>query len=197
MAKTSFISTDAAWAEVSNTPYSGYKTLTTEGGICTPLIISGKGFNSGTIDTENLLHVTDIFPTILEYTNTTFPSNKKLAPLYGKSMITDSAVRGEDDALCFEILEGKAVIKGDWKALFLTKPYGDGETWKLYHLKSDLLEKNDLASKHPDILKELVTEWNEYAISVGYIKPDDSIFKFGHEIGHDKFYEYDPKYKMD
>lgn len=193
---TSFMAIGSSWAEVCNTPYSLYKKQTTEGGICTPLIISGKGFNNGSIDTTNLLHVTDILPTILDYTDTKYPKeNKNLAPLYGKSIIAGGIVRNENDALCFEMTESKAIIKGDWKAVLLIKPHGDGKTWKLYNLKNDIREKNDMSSKHPDILEALVAEWNEYAISVGYIESDGSYF--GQEFGYDKFYEFNPEYMMD
>ena len=97
------------------------------------------------IKTKNLLHLPDILPTIIDYTDTKFSKNdKNIAPLYGKSILTDGAVRGENYVLCFEIAGCKAIIKGDWKTLLLTKPYGDDKTWKLYNLKNDISENNDL-----------------------------------------------------
>ena len=195
---SSFISLGEAWAEVCNTPYSLYKMTTHEGGICVPLIISGKNIiQKGSIDHITLLHVTDLFPTILEYTHTQRPSsyhNTTLAPLYGKSFAqkltnTDSSpLRNSNDALCFEMKEDKAVIQGKWKAVQLTPPHGDGATWKLYNLETDIAEQNDLSEIYPAKLKELIAVWKEYAKSVGYIPSDKSmIIK---RIGAKVFYEY-------
>ena len=62
---------------------------TAEGGICVPLIVSGLDVQRGKIDTSNLMHVTDLFPTVLDYVGISRPDvyrGKKLAPLYGKSL---------------------------------------------------------------------------------------------------------------
>lgn len=194
----SFISLGEAWAEVCNTPYSLYKMTTHEGGICVPLIISGKNISQkGSIDHTTLLHVTDLFPTILEYTHTQRPSSYRhttLAPLYGKSFaqsLTDanaSPIRASNDALCFEMKEDKAVIQGKWKAVQLTPPHGDGTTWKLYNLETDLAEQNDLSEVYPAKLKELIKLWKEYAKSVGYIPSDRSMTI--KRIGAEAFYQY-------
>jgi arylsulfatase len=45
-------------------------------------------------------------------------------------------VRGHYDAVGFEMIEWKAVIKGQWKILFLAPPYGENE-WHLYNLGDD------------------------------------------------------------
>lgn len=194
----SFISLGEAWAEVCNTPYSLYKMTTHEGGICVPLIISGKNISQkGSIDHTTLLHVTDLFPTILEYTHTQRPSSYRhttLAPLYGKSFaqsLTDAnalPIRTSNDALCFEMKEDKAVIQGKWKAVQLTPPHGDGTTWKLYNLETDLAEQNDLSEVYPEKLKELIKLWKEYAKSVGYIPSDQSMTI--KRIGAEAFYQY-------
>lgn len=194
----SFISLGEAWAEVCNTPYSLYKMTTHEGGICVPLIISGKDIiQKGSIDRSTLLHVTDLFPTILEYTHTRRPSsyhNTTLAPLYGKSfaqrltVADSSSLRTPGEALCFEMKEDKAVIQGKWKAVLLTPPHGDGMTWKLYNMETDVAELHDLSAVYPAKLKELIGLWSDYAKAVGYIQSDrSSMIK---EIGAIRFYQY-------
>lgn len=194
----SFISLGEAWAEVCNTPYSLYKMTTHEGGICVPLIISGKDIiQKGSIDRSTLLHVTDLFPTILEYTHTRRPSsyhNTTLAPLYGKSfaqrltVADSSSLRTPGEALCFEMKEDKAVIQGKWKAVLLTPPHGDGTTWTLYNMETDVAELHDLSAVYPAKLKELIGLWNDYAKAVGYIQSDrSSMIK---EIGATRFYQY-------
>lgn len=193
--RDSFISEGAAWAEVSNTPYSRYKMTTNEGGICTPLIVSGKKFvRESHLDTHTLLHVTDLFPTILDFAQAERPAEWngiRLAPLYGHSFrknIDEPSAETEDRTLCFEMTENKSVIKGDWKAVMLTRPYGDGNKWCLYNLKDDIAERKDLSDSCPDKLKELVDCWQDYASSVGYIKSDNiSMVK---KIGAEEFYKY-------
>ena len=169
---------------------------TNEGGICTPIIVSGKQFvKSSHIDTHTLLHVTDIYSTILDITGIQRPATVngvKLAPLYGESFLTKlSNGSTTPRTLCFEMKECKAVIKNDWKAVQLTKPYGDGQTWKLYDIKNDLSEKQNLADKYPDLLKEMIKEWEDYAQSVGYIKSSEK--KTVQRIGSVEFYKYDKK----
>lgn len=194
--RNSFISEGAAWAEISNTPYKRYKMTTNEGGICTPIIVSGKQFvKSSHIDTHTLLHVTDIYSTILDITGIQRPESVngiKLAPLYGESFLTKlNNGSTTPRTLCFEMKECKAVVKNDWKAVQLTKPYGAGQTWKLYDIKNDLSEKQNLADKYPDLLKEMIKEWEDYAQSVGYIKSSEK--KTVQRIGSVEFYKYDKK----
>ncbi len=199
----SYISLGQAWAEICNTPYSYFKHTTMEGGICTPLIVCGAGVTNGGLDNHTLLHATDILPTILDYTGATRPTYRNgvaLTQLYGKSMSQllsepNATHRDSDDLLCFEMIESKAVIRGDWKAVLLSPPYGDGESWALYNLKSDLIEKVDLGESHPEILAELIGEWESYAESVGYIKSNgESVLEL---VGGERFYSFDPALKME
>ena len=83
--------------------------------------------------------------------------------------------------------ESKAVIKGQWKATLLLPPYGDGMHWKLYDISRDYSEKKDLSHQYTDKLKELVSDWERYATSVGYISSDGP--HIIEEIGAEDFYE--------
>ncbi len=192
--KDSFISLGKAWAEVCSTPHRDYKMVVSEGGINTPLIISGKGITQGDVDKTSLLHITDIMPTILEMTGLEYAvEGRELAPLYGKAI--GSAPRTEDDILCFEMMEEKAVIRGNWKAhLRTTANGGDGKTWALYNLSEDIAEQINLASDHPEILAELVEEWNSYAQSVGYIEFSGTMQN--KILSSEEYYKYDIKNKQ-
>lgn len=190
----SFISLGKSWAEVGSTPYSYYKTSTREGGITTPLIISGKGFDISGIDNENFIHVADIYPTVLEYANDQSIREKTLAPLYGKSIYNKECIRGDEEAVCFEMLGSKAVVKGNWKAVFENPPLSDG-TWKLYNLEEDIAEQYNLSARHPEKLTELIGLWRDYAKQVGHIEFNQTMIL--NEIGPDKFYEYDPNLKKE
>ncbi len=63
----SFISIGGAWAEACNTPLSYFKLTTSEGGVQVPLIVSGPGIERRGVVTDQLLHVTDVLPTLLDY----------------------------------------------------------------------------------------------------------------------------------
>ncbi|MHB1297497.1 MAG: sulfatase-like hydrolase/transferase [Gemmatimonadaceae bacterium] len=174
----SFISIGGAWAEACNTPLSYFKLTTAEGGVQVPLIVAGAGVERRGVVTDQLLHVTDVLPTLLDYAGVEWPGQRnghRLASLYGRSWraflegTSRQPVRGHYDALGFEMIECKAVIKGEWKVLFMAPPYGRNE-WHLYHLKSDPQELNNLASENPDKLAEMLAEWEAYSRAVGYIE---------------------------
>jgi len=173
----SFVSLEGAWAEVTATPYSYFKTTTGEGGIRVPFIISGKGVTVKGVDATNKVLGTDIMPTLLEITGTerpdTYESNK-LAAMTGtsfKEMLSHkgSSVRDEKSGFGIESLENKAYIKGDWKIRSLMPPFGEGRRWELFNLKDDPMEQRDLAEQNPEKLHEMLSGWIEYTQAVGYI----------------------------
>ena len=174
----SFISEGTAWANVSNTPLSYFKTTTAEGGINTPLIISGQGISKGIIDDKNLLYVADIMPTLLELVNCKRPNTfkgKTLHPLFGESfanLLNDKPkqkkLKQKSRSFCMEMMDSKAVFKDNWKARMLQKHYGNSQ-WELFDLSKDITESRDLSNQYPDILKELINDWDNYKDKVGYI----------------------------
>lgn len=182
--KGSFVSIGGAWAEVANTPLSYFKLTTYEGGTQTPLIVAGPGVVRSGIVTDQMLHVTDVLPTVLDFAGTTRPAEREgrvLPPLYGKSWhgyLTREAaqpVRGAFDALGFEMLECRAVIKGDWKLIFMAPPYGENE-WRLYNLREDPREMDDRARSSPEKFEEMQHEWEAYARAVGYIQAEGDLY---------------------
>lgn len=197
----SFISIGGGWAETANTPLSYFKVTTYEGGTQTPLIVSGHRVHRRGVVTDETLHVTDILPTILDYANISYtPAEKGLKPLYGTSLKpylqeeTKQHVRNAFDVLCFEITECKAVLKGDWKLIFMPPPYGKGDEWHLYNLKEDLKEENNVASQFPEKFKELKADWEAYALSVGYIESNgESALQ---KLGFEEFFRFGPRNRM-
>ena len=144
------------------------------------------------------MHVCDIFPTVLDFAGVSRPDNyngNDLAPLYGNSAMKflsgdNVQVRNTTlNPLLFEMIECRAIIKGKWKAMMLQAPYADEPIWQLYDLSTDPVEKYDIASQQPEKLNELVKEWNEYAINVGYIKAEGEMLI--NKIGPEKFYKYE------
>ncbi len=176
--KGSFVSIGGAWAEVANTPLSYFKTTTYEGGTQVPLIVAGPGIAKRGIDTSQLLHATDLLPTILDFAGVARPDERDgtpLEPLYGRSWkpyLTGQSVapvRGPFDAIGFEMMECRAIIKGDWKLLFMAPPYGEND-WHLFNLREDPREMDNVAADQPGKFAELKAEWEAYAAAVGYIE---------------------------
>lgn len=193
----SFVSIGGAWAEVADTPLSYFKTTTYEGGTQTPLIVAGGPVTREGVVTDELLHVADILPTMLDMAGVRRPTEidgKSVPPLYGRSlapMLTEQTlqpVRTGMDALCFEMLECRSVLCGDWKLLWMAPPYGKGDRWKLFNLAEDPRELVDLADRYPKKVAQLEGQWQAYAEYVGYIESDGT--SAATELGIDRFFEF-------
>ena len=164
------------WAQASSTPFHLYKLFLAEGGIRSPLIISGPGIAYKAETVHNTAHIMDIAPTLTELAGAAYPTSYKGKPVEqprGKSMVsflskTSTTVYGPDEALHWEHQDSKAIRMGKYKATWIRKPFGP-ETWQIFDLSVDPGESNDLSTKIPAIKQKLVNAWIEYANSVGVV----------------------------
>ena len=173
------ISLGLGWAQVGNTPLFREKGYLTEGGTRVPMIVKLPG-DSVSLKTNAFSTVMDITPTILDYANVEHPGNfyndRDVHTMSGKSLKSlfegeTDRIHAEDESVGMELFGNKAVFKGDWKALFLAfPPYYDTE-WRLYNLAEDVRELNDLSSEYPELLEELISDYETYAGRVGVIDP--------------------------
>jgi len=169
--KGSYSEMGPGWAQASSSPFRLFKTYVSEGGIKAPLIIKVPGAASRQGQWNNsFIHVTDILPTILQLTGTTYPqrfNDKAVRQPIGKSLmpILNDSVQTihENDGTGYELFEMKAYIKGKWKILRMPPPFSTGD-WQLYDLGKDPGEVNDLSQQFPDVKSELVKEWAAYAV---------------------------------
>jgi arylsulfatase len=166
-----------AWAQVSMAPFRIYKGWVAEGGIRSPLIVSGPGVQgAGEINKEAVLHVMDIVPTVLELAGIEHPSTYKgreIAQVQGKSWVgmlsgSTQSPRTSDDWLGWELFNNRAIRQGDWKISWLYRPLGT-EDWQLFNLAEDPGEQYDLSVKFPEKKKALVALWDEYVKMNGVI----------------------------
>lgn len=163
------------WSSASAGPLDLFKMTVGEGGIRSPLIISGPGVSKN-IQNDSFTYVWDIMPTILDLTGTKHPATfkgKEVEPMRGQSLkevLTGKAQRVYDDKTFVggEMQNGKWMRQGDFKAVAVAAPYGSGE-WKLFDIRNDPGETNNLAQIHPELLKKLQSEWEKYAEDVGVI----------------------------
>ena len=168
-----------AWAQVSMTPYRLFKGFTTEGGIRTPLIISGPDLVGKGKHNDAFVNVMDISATILDAAGINHPSmsykGRKVEPLRGRSMMNvingkSNFVYDNDTAVSWEMLGFRAVRKGDFKLVWLPLPFGNDD-WQLYDLSKDPAELNDLSQEWPKLRKEMIGIWEQYSEDVGVVLP--------------------------
>ncbi len=173
------------WAQVSMTPFRIYKGWVSEGGVRSPLIVSGPGVQgAGEINKQAILNITDIAPTMLELAGIEHPASYKgreIAPIQGKSwkgMLSGNteSPRASDDWLGFELFGNRAIRQGDWKISWLYEPFGT-EDWQLFNLAEDPGEQHNLSDKFPEKRKELIALWGEYVKTNGVIIGNRSPFE--------------------
>jgi len=188
-----------AWAQVSMAPFRIYKGWVSEGGIRSPLIVSGPGVTgAGKLNKKAVLHTMDIAPTILELAGIEYPSTYKgheIAPMQGKSWVrmldgSTESPRTSDDWLGWELFNNGAIRQGDWKISWLYRPFGT-EDWQLFNLAEDPGEQYDLSDKFPEKKKALIALWDEYVKTNGVIIGKRSPFERARKALPDSVPEFD------
>jgi arylsulfatase len=175
----SYIGYGPRWAEVSATPFRLWKTYTTEGGVAVPAIVKLPNQKHRLPTFRGTTHVTDFLPTVLELAGAPNPGDtyqgRSVEPIAGKSILPvlqgrASTVRGADDVLAWEHGNHRYVIQGNWKALWLSAPYGPTpRAWSLFDLATDRGETNDLSQHYPEVLSQLESAWTQYSTDNGVV----------------------------
>jgi arylsulfatase len=174
----SFVYYGAEWAHAGTVPYRYFKQFAHEGGIRVPgfaVLPPSMAEMIPGATTGAFLHVTDLFPTFLEFAGAAMPTESgKIAPV-GKSIVPllrgDVAEVHEDPAAGWELFGRRAIRRGPWKAAWLAPPLGKGD-WALYNLDQDPGELTDLAAERPEVLAELLGAWDDYVEENGVIVVD-------------------------
>ena len=178
----SFPSYSTPWANVSNTPFSYFKSYLHEGGIATPLIVHFPGMvPKGQINRKTIGFIMDLMPTFLDFAGIEYPAKingRSITPTSGISLLP--AFQGEDQAghevLFWEHQFNRAVRKGNWK---LVSPYkildknGIKNEWELYDLASDPTEQHNIINQHVEIAASLTALYEEWANNVGVLTPEE------------------------
>jgi arylsulfatase len=161
------------WANVSDTPFRLYKHYTHEGGIASPLIVYWPEVitNKGVL-TDQIGHITDLMPTLVEIAGATYPKEFKSKPIYpmeGQSILP--ALKGQKEGrrapIFWEHEGNRAIHLGKWK--LVSKYPGP---WELYDMENDRTELHDLAAKNPFEVTELARLYDQWADRCGVVPPD-------------------------
>ena len=166
----SMLSYGPHWAQAATAPHRLYKSVVTEGGLVSPLIIRYPKLVRRGIQ-KQFATVLDIAPTILSLADTARPDAPEA--FGGRSMLPylmheSDTVHDSDAAFGWEIFGQRAIRRGDWKLTFVSPPNGSG-SWALYDLESDPGERNDVSSQHPEVFTSLLEDWEDYQRSMGII----------------------------
>ena len=149
------------WASAGAGPLDYFKMTVGEGGIRSPLLITGPGVKGGRTS-GSFAYVTDVLPTILQMAGIKHPRKYKgrdVEPMRGRSLLgvlsgSEKGSYGSDEFIRGEMANGRWIRKGDYKAALVAKPFGPA-VWKLYDVARDPGETRDLSKERPETLKEL------------------------------------------
>lgn len=170
------------WAQVSNTPLKWYKKNTHGGGIRAPLIVHWpKRITDGGAVRGQYHHVTDIVPTLLDELGLPAPEvyrGVSQLPLHGTGMgytfdQPDAPTRKQIQH--FELVGDRALWHRGWKVVARHTKGADfaEDRWELYDLANDFSETNDLATQHPQRVREMVDLWWQEARRYQVLPLDD------------------------
>jgi len=139
----------------SNGPLKGYKRDLYEGGIRVPMIAFWEGKIVAGSTSEHISAFWDFLPTVAEIAGVKTPENidgiSYLPELLGKEQKQHEYLYWE-----FHELGGRqAVRKGNWKLVSYQVFDPTKTTIELFNLADDIGEENNVAEKHPEIVKEL------------------------------------------
>lgn len=177
----SYIELGAGWGQVSSLPYKWYKAFATEGGVRVPAIFHYPKMIKKDVEINyDFISIMDLAPTFLELANVEHPGtmykDRKIFPMNGLSFLSwlkdDAAqIHDKDKAHVWELYGRRGVRKGDWKAEWMEKPYGNND-WELYNLTNDITQEKNLAKENPEKLQELIEAWDHYAKVNNVTLPD-------------------------
>jgi arylsulfatase/uncharacterized sulfatase len=166
-----------SWSSASASPLSTFKFYAGEGGIRSPMIISGTAVAAQNQIHAGLTHVTDIVPTLLDLAQVPRPGGtyggQAIEAQTGRSLLPVLAnpalrVRRPDEPLGYELAGNKALFKGDLKLVLNNPPVGDGQ-WHLYDLSTDPGETRDLQKALPAEFTAMQADYAVWAQANGVL----------------------------
>ena len=154
-----------------NGPLRGFKAQTWEGGIRVPWIMQWKGhLPAGKVDDRPVIQL-DILPTALAACGVEVKPEWKLDGVNLLPHLNGEKSSVPHDALYWRFGQQIALRMGDWK---IVKAPGGGieqggragkattDGAQLYNVTMDIGEKNNLADKEPEKLKQLTAAWDKW-----------------------------------
>ncbi len=152
------------WANLSNSPFRGYKSQIYEGGISSPLIIKWKeGFEKAKGISHQQCHLIDIVPTLLDIVGIKAPKEyqgKEMQEMEGTSFA--EIFKGKESilnkVLGWEHQGSEGIRENKWKLVKVFK-----RPWELYDMEQDRTETNDLIRKQKERALKMEKMYHNWA----------------------------------
>ena len=171
--------TRAGELHTQNYPLNSGKGSAYEGGVREPMIVSWPGVVAPDTKCGDYLMIEDFYPTILEMAR--IKDYKTVQPIDGVSfvpLLTGTGDPSKGRSLFWNMPNNWgndgpginfncAVRNGDWKLIYY---YGTGKK-ELFNISDDIGEKNDLSTRHPEIVKRLSKELGDHLRKVDAQRP--------------------------
>jgi len=174
----SFNAIGASNATIAASPLSYYKFHASEGGLRVPLVMSGPGISRRGQLTDEFVMVTDLMPTILGLAGVADHGGswlgREVEPIIGSNFSNflagdPSPIHDAAEAIGYELGGDSALFKGDYKIVI--NRAGQNETqWHLFNIKTDPGETKDLAQEQPNLLAEMLADYENY-VQVNNVLP--------------------------
>jgi len=140
----------------NNGPLRGQKAEVYEGGHRVPFIAWWPGKILAGTTSDEIVMTMDMFPTFAELANAKLPKALKLDGISIVSHLFSQKTLPER-ALCWKIGNERAIRKGKWKLCLI----GD-QPPALFDLSTDIGEANNLAVKKPELVRQLIAEYETW-----------------------------------
>ncbi|ADP16437.1 arylsulfatase [Achromobacter xylosoxidans A8] len=166
----SFAGVGPGWAYASSAPFKLFKLVMTEGGTISPLIVKAPMVARPGAMNDGYLGVEDIYPTVTAMTGAVRGDSRQgvpLEPLKGESFLKvldggAASARAPDFERGAELFGNKEYRMGKWKLSWLPEPFGTAG-WQLYDTDADRGETEDLAARHPEIVKAMAAKYEAWS----------------------------------
>ncbi|MEL6117615.1 arylsulfatase [Photobacterium sp. SP02] len=161
----------AGWAVAFDAPFTWTKQVASDfGGTRNGLVVHWpQGIKAPGGLRNQFSHVIDVAPTVLEAAKLPEPTvvnGTPQVPMEGTSMLysfNDAEAKERHTVQYFEMFGNRAIYSEGWLARTIHRaPWQTGkqkplkeDVWDLYHVREDFSLANNLADKHPEMLKEL------------------------------------------
>jgi arylsulfatase A-like enzyme len=156
----------------NNGPLRGFKAQTWEGGIRVPFLMQWKGhLPAGKVYDHPVVQL-DCLPTALAAAEVAIKPEWKLDGTDLLGYVNGKNKRPPHDSLFWRFGQQMAIRMGDWKLVkapdtrtnVIQRRAGDADTTgaQLFNLATDPGEKNNLAQREPEKVKELEAAWKKW-----------------------------------
>lgn len=140
----------------SNAPLNGAGVTLWEGGIRVPAIARWPGKIKANTVIDTRLWSPDLFVAAAKLSGAQLPQDRFIDGKNPLPVLTGQTTASPHASLFFQYENYDALHWGDYKIL----RDGPDRPWKLFNLKDDISESNDLASKRPDLVKKMSEPFN-------------------------------------